>query len=637
MKYSVVIPLYNKEHYIAGTLRSVLTQTFPDYEVIVVDDGSTDHSLQACKEVRSDKIRVVQQVNQGVSAARNKGIELAAGEYICFLDADDTWHPDYLQNIETIVQKYPQSDIFVTAYRIIYANGRCKESRRLPQANGCLPSYWETLGKGYDFVWTSATTVRRTALLAAGGFRLGEKIGQDLDLWARLARNNPCVAYASRVCVDYNRGAEANARTRVKVAHAKAFMQDLEEELKNPNHTFYLSNKGTELRRFKAKYYSCYVLPVLTTLALVLALEKGRGGYTVIALITGMELLVMDHSSTMMAQGQPGSALFGEYVLGRLFLVLGTLVLYKTERLSFGTLLALYVIQYAGILVLFLIKRDREPRRDISKELSLRKWGSYQRADLIQALISQMPILLQYFFTGAFEAGIVSVVLMVKKLVNFISGPTAKVFLPEFSRMYHAGDKAGIKQCYASIMRIQMLFAGSMAVVLVGYPQVLLSILAEELLPYTKQFVGCALVFILIATLGPCSGVLQMTGNEKKDNLYREAALGVMLVLLFAMRGSRLVMLYALCAQALLEGVVKYWYVCRWMQGSAVKLKTYCIWWSVPAAVIAGGCLLHLQHSALAMLLAAGGTFAFGLVCELRPGGCLHGYWEGLKKKFEKT
>ena len=77
MKYSVVIPLYNKEHYIAGTLRSVLTQTFPDYEVIVVDDGSTDHSLQACKEVRSDKIRVVQQVNQGVSAARNKGIELA--------------------------------------------------------------------------------------------------------------------------------------------------------------------------------------------------------------------------------------------------------------------------------------------------------------------------------------------------------------------------------------------------------------------------------------------------------------------------------------------------------------------------------------------------------------------------------
>ncbi len=84
MKYSVVIPLYNKEHYIASTLRSVLTQTFPDYEVIVVDDGSTDRSLQACKTVQSDKIRVVQQANQGVSAARNKGIELAAGSTSAF-------------------------------------------------------------------------------------------------------------------------------------------------------------------------------------------------------------------------------------------------------------------------------------------------------------------------------------------------------------------------------------------------------------------------------------------------------------------------------------------------------------------------------------------------------------------------
>lgn len=355
--------------------------------------------------------------------------------------------------------------------------------------------------------------------------------------------------------------------------------------------TFYLSNKGTELRRFKAKYYSCYVLPVLTTLALVLALEKGRGGYTVIALITGMELLVMDHSSTMMAQGQPGSALFGEYVLGRLFLVLGTLVLYKTERLSLGTLLALYGIQYAGILVLFLIKRDREPRRDISKELSLRKWGSYQRADLIQALISQMPILLQYFFTGAFEAGIVSVVLMVKKLVNFISGPTAKVFLPEFSAHVSAGVKRDQAVLCVPFMLDSNVICRQYGSCADGLSAGAAVDSGGELLPYTKQFVGCALVFILIATLGPCSGVLQMTGNEKKDNLYREAALGVMLVLLFVMRGSRLVMLYALCVQALLEGVVKYWYVCRWMQGSAVKLKTYCIWWSVPAAVIAGGCL----------------------------------------------
>lgn len=237
MKYSVVVPLYNKEHYILRTLRSVLAQTFDDYEVIVVDDGSTDQSLQVCETIKTDRIRVIHQSNKGVSAARNKGIALAAGEYICFLDADDIWHPDYLQNIDDIVQKYPQSDIFVTAYRVIYNNGRKRESRRLPQPDGCLPSYWETLGKGYDFVWTSATTVRRDALLNAGGFREGERIGQDLDMWARLARNNPCVAYSSNVCVDYNRGAEANARSRVKIAYAGAFIHDLEEEMQDLRHT----------------------------------------------------------------------------------------------------------------------------------------------------------------------------------------------------------------------------------------------------------------------------------------------------------------------------------------------------------------------------------------------------------------
>ena len=147
----------------------------------------------------------------------------------------------------------------------------------------------------------------------------------------------------------------------------------------------------------------------------------------------------MDHSSTMMAQGQPGCALFGEYVLGRLFLVLGTLVLYKTERLSLGTLLALYVIQYAGILVLFLIKRDREPREGYLEGTFFAQMGELSTGGSDTGVDFANANPLQYFFTGAFEAGIVSVVLMVKKLVNFISGPTAKVFLPEFSRMYHAG------------------------------------------------------------------------------------------------------------------------------------------------------------------------------------------------------
>lgn len=231
MKYSVVIPLYNKEKYIIDTVNSVLNQSFSDYEVIIVDDGSTDHSLEVAKSISSSKIKVIHQNNQGVAVARNTGILNAGGEYISFLDADDIWEKDYLAAIEGLTGKYPESDIFVTAYRIWLGNDKYAESTILKEPDGMLDSYWKTLSCKYDFVWTSVTTVRKKALIDAGMFRAGEKIGQDLDMWARVARNNPRVACSSKRCAVYNRMAENNARTRVRIAYAKAFIDDLEEEM----------------------------------------------------------------------------------------------------------------------------------------------------------------------------------------------------------------------------------------------------------------------------------------------------------------------------------------------------------------------------------------------------------------------
>ena len=237
MKFSVVIPLYNKEHYIEATIRSVLNQTCRDFEVLVVDDGSRDNSLALARKFESDRVRIIPQENQGVSVARNTGIRNARGEFICFLDADDEWRPDYLATIDELTVKYPESSIFVTAYAVNMGNGKINYSTRLEPETGCLPSYWLTLAKGYDFVWTSATTMRRDTLMDAGLFKPGEKIGQDLDMWARVARINPRVAYSNHICVNYNRAAEANARTRVRVAWAGAFIKDLEEELVNPART----------------------------------------------------------------------------------------------------------------------------------------------------------------------------------------------------------------------------------------------------------------------------------------------------------------------------------------------------------------------------------------------------------------
>lgn len=267
MKFSVVIPLYNKEHYIEATLRSVLNQTCTDYEVIVVDDGSKDDSLALARKFESDRVRIIHQENQGVAVARNTGILNAQGEFICFLDADDEWRPEYLSTIQGLTEQYPESAIFVTAYAVNMGNGKINYSTRLEPETGCLPSYWLTLAKGYDFVWTSATTIRRQALLDAGLFKPGEKIGQDLDMWARVARINPRVAYSNHICVNYNRAAEQNARTRVRVAWAGAFIRDLEEELVNPDRT------PEELASIQHKYDKKMTVFIFTA---ILAGEKDR-------------------------------------------------------------------------------------------------------------------------------------------------------------------------------------------------------------------------------------------------------------------------------------------------------------------------------------------------------------------------
>lgn len=267
MKFSVVIPLYNKEHYIEATIRSVLNQTCDDYELIVVDDGSKDNSLALARKYECDRVRVIAQQNQGVSVARNTGIQNARGKFIAFLDADDQWRENYLATIQGLTDKYTESDIFVTAYAVDMGNGKINYSTRLEPETGLLPSYWLTLAKGYDFVWTSATVIRRDTLIRAGLFKPGEKIGQDLDMWARVARINPRVAYSNRICVQYNRAAEANARTRVRVAWAGAFLKDLEEELVNPART------SAEIASIQHKYDKKMTVFIFTA---ILAGEKER-------------------------------------------------------------------------------------------------------------------------------------------------------------------------------------------------------------------------------------------------------------------------------------------------------------------------------------------------------------------------
>lgn len=114
--FSVVIPLFNKAKYILDTLGSVMDQSFKDYEIIIINDGSTDEGLSLIDHIKLPNITIYTQENKGLSAARNKGIELSKGSYIALLDADDLWNVNYLEAVHRLIIKFPRNNVYGTSY-----------------------------------------------------------------------------------------------------------------------------------------------------------------------------------------------------------------------------------------------------------------------------------------------------------------------------------------------------------------------------------------------------------------------------------------------------------------------------------------------------------------------------------------
>ena len=137
---SVVIPLYNKEKEIARTLRSVLAQTSQPLEIIVVDDGSTDGSAARVEEIGSPLIRLIRQENRGVSAARNRAMQEACGEYAALLDGDDTWEPGYLAEIERLIAAYPGCGAYATSFNV--DDGHHLTPGDTPQTEGVVDFFY---------------------------------------------------------------------------------------------------------------------------------------------------------------------------------------------------------------------------------------------------------------------------------------------------------------------------------------------------------------------------------------------------------------------------------------------------------------------------------------------------------------
>ncbi len=177
MKISIVIPLYNKEHFVAKTIESVIAQTYQDWEAIIINDGSTDNSAAVIQSIIKDqRIRYYEQENQGVSATRNKAIRMAKGEFIALLDADDTWFPNYLETMVWLADKYPNYSIFI-------AGQKDRPIKTLPPGVSVIDDYCS-----YDYVfWAGSMLIRKKVYDDVGFFRVGVNISEDNDMWLRMS------------------------------------------------------------------------------------------------------------------------------------------------------------------------------------------------------------------------------------------------------------------------------------------------------------------------------------------------------------------------------------------------------------------------------------------------------------------
>lgn len=191
---SVVIPLYNKAQYIQRALDSVLQQTVQTFEIIVVDDGSTDGGSEIVRMNTDPRIRLLQQKNAGVSVARNRGIATAQADLIAFLDADDAWKPAFLATVQRLRDRFPEAGIYATSYMI----GKTKDLWVQPKIasipntpwEGIIPNYFKASLDEPPF-FTSSVAIPKGILADIGGFPIGVHRSEDLDVWLRVALKYP--------------------------------------------------------------------------------------------------------------------------------------------------------------------------------------------------------------------------------------------------------------------------------------------------------------------------------------------------------------------------------------------------------------------------------------------------------------
>jgi glycosyltransferase involved in cell wall biosynthesis len=251
------MPLYNKAPYVGKAVESVLAQTWGEWELVVVDDGSKDGSGDIVLKYNDPRIRLHRQENAGVSVARNTGVAMATAPYVCFLDADDWWEPTFLAEMSGLIDRHPDAGIYGTAYYMV------KNSQQRPAPIGFDEGFTEgeiNYCQVYSRtlcmpLWTGAVCMPKRVFEAEGGFKPGLKLGEDFVLWVHTALKHK-VVMLNRQLSNYNQDVDIAWRGTHRVHppehHMLWHVDDLElHEQSNPDYKLMIDS----LRTYSMQFY----------------------------------------------------------------------------------------------------------------------------------------------------------------------------------------------------------------------------------------------------------------------------------------------------------------------------------------------------------------------------------------------
>ncbi|PSL01257.1 glycosyltransferase family 2 protein [Cecembia rubra] len=254
--FSVIIPLYNKVAFIESAINSVLQQDYKDFEIIVINDGSTDGGVELVSKKFGNNIKLINQINSGVSAARNAGIANSKFPWVAFLDADDYWASTYLSSLNKFIKDNSQINIIGSSY------GSRLEDLECPLEINCFPieNYFKKAIK-YTYFFTSATAIRRDFFFKNSGFDPKIKLGEDLDVWFRAILYYGKAFYIPHRLVFYNQN-DLNAATKQKYLLSETLIYKIHKKDYFPWQSAYSNEDIKDFKKFKIKwtYFTLYPL-----------------------------------------------------------------------------------------------------------------------------------------------------------------------------------------------------------------------------------------------------------------------------------------------------------------------------------------------------------------------------------------